>query len=345
MNADTPAALDAGREVLREAAACLGRAADGLGDDFVGAAMALSQPDSFTIVIGVGKSGHIGNKLAAGLMGVGHRAFFIHPQEALHGDLGMASHATLAILLSHSGTTDELMVLAPALKEFGCRIALITAYKDCPLADYSDWVIETLVDEEAGLHRLAPTSSSTTTLSIGDALMIASLNLRGFTADEFRRFHPGGLLGKKLKKVRDLMTPIERLAWLSPDDSIYDVLETVALGRRGFGVVAAKSRDDKVRADEVGVISDGDIRNAARDRDGFHTKTAAAIMTSKPTAIDADALMGDALRLMETHRYTFLLCTDADGLLVGAVQIHDLVASDLDITARADRLPNGGAGR
>jgi arabinose-5-phosphate isomerase len=335
-------ALKAGREVLREAAACLGRAADSLGDDFVSAAEALSRPDSFTIVIGVGKSGHIGNKLVAGLTGVGHRAVFIHPQEALHGDLGMASHATLAILLSHSGNTEELMVLAPALKEFDCRIALITAFRDCALARYSDWVIETRVDEEAGLHRLAPTSSSTTTLSVGDALMIASVNLRGFTVDEFRRYHPGGLLGKKLKKVRELMTPVERLAWLHPDDSIFDVLETVALGRRGFGVVARKARGDKVRADEVGVISDGDIRNAARDREGFHDKTAAAIMTGKPTAIDADALMGDALRLMETYRYSFLLCTDADGLLVGAVQIHDLVASDLDITARADRLPNGG---
>ncbi len=333
--------LEAGREVLREAAACLGRAADGLGDDFVQTAQALSRDDSFTIIIGVGKSGHIGNKLAAGLTGVGHRAVFIHPQEALHGDLGMASHATLAVLLSHSGTTEELMVLAPALKEFGCQIALITAVKECPLAGYSDWVIETLVDEEAGLHRLAPTSSSTTTLSIGDALMIASLNLRGFTADEFRRFHPGGLLGKKLKKVRDLMTPVERLAWLKPDDSIFDVLEKVALGRRGFGVVSRRPHGEAVRADEVGVISDGDIRNAARDRDGFQTKTAAAIMTSKPTAIDADALMGDALRLMETHRFTFLLCTDGDGMLVGAVQIHDLVASDLDVTARADRLPNG----
>ena len=171
--------------------------------------------------------------------------------------------------------------------------------------------------------------------------MIASLNLRGFTTEEFRRFHPGGLLGKKLKKVRDLMTPVERLAWLGPEDSIFDVLEKVALGRRGFGVVSDRSRNEAVRADEVGVISDGDIRNAARDRDGFHNKTAAAIMTPKPTAIDADALMGDALRLMETYRYTFLLCTDSDGTLVGAVQIHDLVASDLDVTARADRLPNG----
>jgi len=337
-------ALEAGREVLREASTCLERAADGLGDDFIGAAKALSKDESFTIVIGVGKSGHIGNKFAAGLIGTGHRAVFVHPQEALHGDLGMAIHATLAVLLSHSGTTEELMVLAPALKEFGCRIALITAERDCALARYSDWVIETKVDEEAGLHRLAPTSSSTTTLSICDALMIASLNLRGFTVDEFRRYHPGGLLGKKLKKVRDLMTPVERLAWLKPDDSIFDVLETVAMGRRGFGVVSAKRQGEAVRAAEVGVISDGDIRNAARDRDGFHTQTAAAIMTKKPTAIDADALLGDALRLMETYRYTFLLCTDGDGVLVGAVQIHDLVSSDLEITSRADRLPNGGTG-
>jgi arabinose-5-phosphate isomerase len=324
---------------------CLNRAADNLGDDFVGAAKAMSEPESFTIVTGVGKSGHIGNKFASSLISAGHRAVFVHPQEALHGDLGMAIHATFAVLLSHSGTTDELMVIAPALKEFGCRIALITAERDCLLARYSDWVIETKVEAEAGLHRLMPTSSSTTTLSICDALMIASLNLRGFTVDEFRRYHPGGLLGKKLKKVRDLMTPVERLAWLNPGDTIYDVLETVAMGRRGFGVVSDKPRGEAVRADEVGVISDGDIRNAARDRDGFHGKTAGAIMTTKPKSIEAEALMGDALRMMETFRYSFLLCTDGDGLLVGAVQIHDLVSSDLDVTARADRLPNGGAGR
>ena len=175
--------LAAGREVLTEGSACLARAAEGLGEDFLAAVAALAAPESMTVVTGVGKSGHIGNKVVASLVSTGHRAAFMHPQEALHGDLAVARDATLAILLSHSGSTEELMVLAPALREFGARIVTITANRNCALARHSDWIVETLVDAEAGLHSLAPTSSSTTTLSLCDAMMIASLNLRGFTPE------------------------------------------------------------------------------------------------------------------------------------------------------------------
>ena len=334
-------ALEAAREVLAEGAGCLARAAEGLDADFLGAAAALAEKGSVTLVLGVGKSGHIGGKVAASLVSTGHRAAFVHPQEALHGDLGMADGATLAVLLSHSGQTEELMVLAPALRDFGCRIALVTARRGCALARYADWTIETLVEEEAGLHRLLPTSSSTTTLSICDALMIASLNLRGFTPEEFRLYHPGGLLGRKLKKVREVMTPVAALPWLGPEATIWDVLETVSLGRRGFGVVSERAKGEPVAAASVGVISDGDIRQAARDRESFASKTAGQIMTRKPLAIAEEALMLDALRLMEAHRFTFLLCTDGDGTLTGAVHMHDIVASDLDVPVRADRLPGG----
>jgi arabinose-5-phosphate isomerase len=331
--------LAAGREVLTEGSACLARAAEGLGEDFLAAVAALAAPESMTVVTGVGKSGHIGNKVVASLVSTGHRAAFMHPQEALHGDLAVARDATLAILLSHSGSTEELMVLAPALREFGARIVTITAHRNCALARHSDWIVETLVDAEAGLHRLAPTSSSTTTLSLCDAMMIASLNLRGFTPEEFRRFHPGGLLGKKLKTVAEVMTPVAALPWLKPDDTIWDVLEAISLGRRGFAVVSEAPRSDDVAADAVGVISDGDIRQAARDRAAFGSRTAADIMTRRPKAIAAEAMMFDALHLMEENRYTFLLVTDAQGRLAGAVHMHDIVASDLDIAVRADRRP------
>jgi len=333
--------LEAGREVLTEGASCLERAARGLHDEFLAAARALAEPRSVTVVTGVGKSGHIGNKVVASLVSTGHRAAFMHPQEALHGDLGMARDATLAVLLSHSGQTPELMVLAPALREFGARIVTITAHRDCALKRHSDWVIETLVEEEAGLHRLAPTSSSTTTLSICDALMIASLNIRGFTPEEFRRFHPGGLLGKKLMKVAGVMTPAAALPWMKPADSIWDVLDAVTSGRRGFGIVCERERDEEVMAGEVGVISDGDIRKAASDRAAFGSKTAGEIMTAHPTSISEDALMIDALRLMEENRFSFLLCRDAAGHLTGAVHIHDIVARDLDVDVRRDRLPGG----
>jgi len=334
--------LAAGREVLTEGSACLARAADGLGEDFLDAVAALAAPESMTVVTGVGKSGHIGNKVVASLVSTGHRCAFMHPQEALHGDLAVARDATLAILLSHSGSTEELMVLAPALREFGARIVTITAHRNCALARHSDWIIESLVDAEAGLHRLAPTSSSTTTLSLCDAMMIASLNLRGFTPEEFRRFHPGGLLGKKLKTVAEVMTPVAALPWLKPDDTIWDVLEAISLGRRGFAVVSDEPRSDAVAVDAVGVISDGDIRQAARDRAAFGNRTARDIMTARPKTIGADAMMFDALHVMEENRYTFLLVTDAKGHLAGAVHMHDIVASDLDIAVRADRRPGAG---
>lgn len=331
--------LQAGREVLTEGAACLARAAQALGDDFLATARALAAPESGTVVLGVGKSGHIGAKFVSSLVSTGHRAAFLHPQEALHGDLGLAREASLAVLLSHSGATDELRLLAPALRAFGARIATITARRACPLAAASDWVIETAVEAEAGLHRLAPTSSSTTTLSLCDALMIASLNIRGFTPEEFRRFHPGGLLGRKLIKVAEVMTPAPRLPWLKPADGIWRVLEALTAGGRGFAVVCAGAPADGPPIGEVGVISEGDIRRALADRARFARLTAREVMTARPTAIAADALMLDALRLMETNRFTFLLCGDGEGRLAGAVHMHEILARDLHIVPRADRLP------
>jgi len=333
--------LAAGREVLTEGAACLTLAAEHLGEDFLAAAQHLANPESRTVVLGVGKSGHIGNKVVASLVSTGHRAVFIHPQEALHGDLAQARDATLAILLSHSGSTDELRVLAPSLRDLGAKIVTITAWRDCALAQASDWMIETRVEAEAGLHQLAPTSSSTTTLSLCDALMIASLNIRGFSPEEFRQFHPGGLLGRKLMKVREVMTPARRLPWLKPDDNIWQVLESITAGARGFALVSPTEPSSGLSLEEVGVISEGDIRRALADREGFASQTAGRMMTSGPTTISAEALMLDALRLMETNRFTFLLCTDDDGKLAGGVHMHEILARDLDIPVKSDRLPNG----
>jgi arabinose-5-phosphate isomerase len=322
------AVLAAGREVLDEAARCLGAAGRALGPDFVGAARAIADPGSFTLVMGVGKSGHIGRKVAASLVSTGHGAAFVHPVEAAHGDLGLAPHATLALLLSHSGASAELVGLAPVLAGFGVRIILVTRARACPLAAFADWVVATGVEAEAGPHRLAPTSSTTTTLALCDALTMASLAIRGFTPEEFRRFHPGGALGRRLLRVADLMTPLAELAWLPPEASIYDVLEAMP-GRRGFAVVSRVPRGPGVPIGAIGVISEGDIRRAARDRASFASRTAGAIMSTSPKSIAADAFAIDALRLMENHRIAFLLCTDAGGALVGAVHIHDIVATDV----------------
>ena len=334
--------LDAAREVLAEGAACLERAAGTLGGDFLAAARALAAADSRTVVLGVGKSGHIGTKFVASLVSTGHRAAFIHPQEALHGDLGQARDATLAVLLSHSGTTDELRILTPYLRALGARIATITAFRDCALADQSDWMIETRVEVEAGPHRLAPTSSTTTTMSLCDALMIASLTIRGFTPEQFRGLHPGGLLGRGLMAVREVMLQASDLPWVRPTDSIWEVLDVVTTGARGFAVVLEASPANEPPIDSVGVISDGDIRRALADRAGFAGLTAARIMTDAPMAVTTDALMFDALRLMESNRFTFLLC-EREGRLQGAVHMHEILARDLGVAVRSDRLPSAPA--
>lgn len=335
VTADRDAAIiAAGAEVLSEGADCLKGAADRLGADFTAATRALAAPDSFTMVAGVGKSGDIGRKFASSLLSTGHGAAFLHPTDALHGDIGIAEHATLAVLLSHSGNTAELVALVPVLKQFGVASALISRGRDCALAAYVDWIIETGVSAEAGIGGLAPTSSSSTTLVLCDALMMASLSLRGFTSEQFRRYHPSGMLGHELRKVSDLMISVERLVWLAPEASIYDVLERISLGGQGFGLVSTVPRGAGVPVDSLGFISDGDIRRAARDRAGFARKTAASIMSPAPKSISRDALAIEALRMMEEHEITSLLCVDDDATVVGAVHIHDIVSREMGFTSR-----------
>ena len=325
------AIIAAGAEVLHEGAACLAGAAERLDADFAAAARALAAPESFTMVLGVGKSGYVGRKLAASLLSTGHGAAFVHPTDALHGDLGIAEHATLAVLLSHSGNTDELVRVVPLIKQFGLASVLVTRARGCELARLVDWVLETGVVEEAGFGRLAPTSSSTTTMALCDALMMASAALRGLSPQQFRRYHPGGTLGLRLRRVAELMTPAERLVWLAPGTSIYEVLERISLGGRGFALVG-----DGAASEALGIITDGDIRRAAHDPVGFAAATAGSIMSRGPKAVPCEALAMEALRLMETHTITALLCVDEAGRVVGAVHIHDVLQRELGL---------GGAGR
>ncbi|MFQ5783943.1 MAG: KpsF/GutQ family sugar-phosphate isomerase [Alphaproteobacteria bacterium] len=320
----------AGAEVLQDGAACLVRAAERLSPDFAAAARALAAPESFTMVVGVGKSGDIGRKFVSSLLSTGHGAAFLHPTDALHGDIGIAEHATHAVLLSHSGNTRELVALSPLIKQFGVAATLITHGRDCTLAEHADWIIETGVSAEAGIGGLAPTSSSTTTLALCDALMIASLSLRGFTSDQFARYHPGGMLGRRLRRVSDVMIPREALVWLAPSTGIYDVLERITRGGHGFAVVGEAAA---THIESVGIITDGDVRRAAGDRDGFAAKTAGTIMSRAPKSIAADALAIEAIRLMEEYAYTSLLCADDAGRVVGAVHLHDVVSRELGLAA------------
>ncbi len=323
--------IAAGAAVLGEGADCLGHAADLLGADFTAAVRALAAIDSFALVVGVGKSGYIGRKLVAGLLSTGHGASFLHPTDALHGDLGIIDHATLAILLSHSGNTAELLTLIPMIRQFGVKSVLIAKGRNCKLEPYVDWIIETGVAEESGIGGMAPTSSSTTTLALCDALMMASLSLRGFSAEAFRRYHPGGMLGQKLRRVGDQMLPLESLTWLAPDTAMAGLIAAITEGGQGFAIVSEKPSSAGVRPDEVGFISDGDIRRAAQDRDRFDSATASSIMSPSPLSVPANGFAIEALRMMEEHAVTSLLCVDDGGAIVGAVHIHSIVARELGL--------------
>lgn len=337
---DDETIIAAGREVLDEGAGCLSAASRGLGEDFAAAVRALTATDSFALVVGVGKMGFIGRKLVASLLSTGHGATFLHPTDALHGDLGIIDHATLAILLSNSGNTNELLTLIPIVRQFGIKSALITKSRDCRLAPHMDWIIETGVAEESGIGGMAPTSSTTTTLALCDALMMASLSLRGFSTDAFRRYHPGGMLGQQMRLVGDEMLPLERLTWVAPDTGILDVIAQITTDGQGFGIVSERPKGPGVRPDEVGFISDGDIRRAAQDRDGFAAMTAASVMSSSPQAVPANAFAIEALRLMEQRAITSLLCTDDDGAIVGAVHIHGIVARELGLEPARGQAPD-----
>ena len=330
-NLDDSEIIAAGGAVLTEGAQCLGHAADLLGADFTAAVRALAASDSFALVVGVGKSGYIGRKLVTSLLSTGHGASFLHPTDALHGDLGIIDHATLAILLSHSGNTVELLTLIPMIRQFGVKSVLIAKGRDCKLEPYVDWIIETGVAEESGIGGMAPTSSSTTTLALCDALMMASLSLRGFSAEAFRRYHPGGMLGQKLRRVGDEMLTLESLTWLSPDTAMDGLLAAITEGGQGFAIVSEKPRSSGVRPDEVGFISDGDIRRAAQDRNRFDSATAGSIMSASPLSVPANAFAIEALRMMEEHAVTSLLCVDDLGAIVGAVHIHSIVARELGL--------------
>ncbi len=323
--------IAAGGAVLTEGADCLHRAAGLLGADFTAAVRALAAPDSFALVVGVGKSGYIGRKLVASLLSTGHGASFLHPTDALHGDLGIVDHATLAILLSHSGNTDELLTLIPLVRQFGIKSVLIAKARDCKLAPYVDWIVETGVAEESGIGGMAPTSSTTATLALCDALMIASLGLRGFSADAFRRYHPGGVLGRKLRRVGDEMLPLESLAWVTPDTAMERLIGAITEGGQGFAIVCAQPRESGVRPGEVGFVSDGDIRRAALDRNRFEGATAGSIMSPSPLSVPANSFAIEAMRMMEEHAVNSLLCVDEAGAIVGAVHIHSIVARELGL--------------
>jgi len=272
------------------------------------------------VVTGMGKSGHIGSKLAATLASTGTPAFFVHPGEASHGDLGMITGEDVVIAISNSGNTGEVVTILPLIKRKGAPLISMTGNPDSTLAQQAATNLDVSVDAEACPMGLAPTSSTTATLVMGDALAVALLEARGFSAEDFAFSHPGGNLGRRLLlKVSDLMHTGDRLPRVGQDTLMSQAL--LEISRKGLGMTAIV--DDEGRA--IGVFTDGDLRRTLDQNLDVHTTAIGAVMTSHCKTVSPDILAAEALNIMDAGKINGLLVTDPDKRLVGALNMHDLL--------------------
>ena len=272
------------------------------------------------VVLGMGKSGHIGGKLAATLASTGTPAFFVHPGEAGHGDLGMMMPGDCIIALSNSGETEEINRLLPAIKRRGLDLIAITGNGESTLARAADIHLDAGVDAEACPLGLAPTASTTAALAMGDAVAIALLDARGFTAEDFARSHPGGRLGRRLLlRIEDLMHTGAAIPAVAPTTSMADAL--LEMTRKGLGMTAVIDSDRRV----MGIFTDGDLRRALDEGVDVHTTAIDAVMTPDPRCVEVSQLAAEALAVMERHSINGLLVNDASGCLSGALNMHDLL--------------------
>ena len=272
------------------------------------------------IVVGMGKSGHIARKIAATLASTGTPSFFVHPGEASHGDMGMITSEDVVLALSNSGETSEVVTLLPLLKRMGTPLVSMTGNPDSSLARDADAHVNTGVDKEACPLDLAPTSSTTTALVMGDALAIALLEARGFTAEDFAFSHPGGSLGKRLLlKVKDVMHSGRRIPEVAQGTKISEAL--LEMTHKGLGMTSIVDEDRKV----VGIFTDGDLRRALDKGVNLRQTDIDDVMTSHCKTISPDILAAEALKIMDDRKINALICVDTDNQPVGAINMHDLL--------------------
>ncbi|MFC4159925.1 KpsF/GutQ family sugar-phosphate isomerase [Chitinimonas lacunae] len=311
--------IELAREVLQIEADAIRAVASRLNGDFARAHALILACHGRVVVSGIGKSGHVGRKLAATLASTGTPAFFMHPSEAAHGDLGMITKDDVVLALSNSGESDELVALLPALKRKGISIVAMTGNANSTLARAATVHLDSRVDKEACPLNLAPTASTTASLALGDALAVALLDARGFGREDFALSHPGGSLGRKLLvHVRDLMHGGEGLPVVRTGAHIKDALFEIT--RKGVGLTAVIDEHEHL----VGVFTDGDLRRAI-DRDiDLKNVPIERVMTREPKCIEADRLAAEAVQVMERGKVYALLVMD-EGRLVGVIRMHDLL--------------------
>ena len=290
------------------------------GEGFVRAVQAMLACRGRTIVMGMGKSGHVGRKIAATLASTGTPSFFVHPAEASHGDLGMVTAGDVVLAISNSGESDELAALLPALRRLSVTLVAMTGKPQSALARHADIVLSCAVDQEACPLNLAPTASTTAQMALGDALAVALLDARGFVEADFARSHPGGSLGRKLlMHVRDLMRSGDALPLVAPTASMSQMLREMSA--KGLGFTAVADADGQV----LGIFTDGDLRRLIERGVDLLPLTAQEVMHRSPRLVREDALAVDAAGLMEQHRITSVIVVDEAGCITGALNSNDLM--------------------
>ncbi len=302
-----------------EAAALQGLKAR-VGTSFVAAVRAILACRGRVVVMGMGKSGHVGRKIAATLASTGTPALFVHPAEASHGDLGMVTAGDVVLAISNSGESDELAAILPAIKRLLVTLIAMTGRPESTLARHADLVLSCAVDQEACPLNLAPTASTTAQMALGDALAVALLDARGFREEDFARSHPGGALGRKLlTHVHDVMRLGDAVPAVAPETGLVDTMREMT--RKGLGATAIVDGQRRV----LGIFTDGDLRRLIEAGRDLRELRAGDVLHPTPRTVRADALAVEAADLMELHRITSVLVVDAEGHLVGALNSNDLM--------------------
>jgi arabinose-5-phosphate isomerase len=315
---DTTSALELARKVLRIEADAIASLIDRIGEDFERALDLLYECRGRVIVTGMGKSGIICRKIAATLSSTGTSAWFLHPAEAIHGDLGAIREDDVVLALSHSGETEELLRLLESIRRIGARLIALTGYPGSTLARAADVTLDCGIAEEACPMNLVPTASTTAALALGDALAMTLLVRKGFGEEQFASFHPGGKLGRRLLRVENAMHGGEAAPVVVTSALMADVIHEMSSKRLGMTCVV----DDHRRL--VGVFTDGDLRRLMSRTPDVLILTAGQAMTPRPITIPRQLLAVEALKIMETHKITSIVVVDPDGFVEGVVHLHDL---------------------
>ncbi len=319
-NSAAQRAIALAQETLEIEAAAVRGLKDRIGENFAKAVDMVLAIRGRVVVMGMGKSGHIGRKMAATFASTGTPAMFVHPAEASHGDLGMITAQDLVLAISNSGESQEMAVLLPVLKRLGAPLIAMTGHAQSTMAQHADLWLDSAVAKEACPLNLAPTASTTAQMALGDALAVALLDARGFRAEDFARSHPGGALGRKLlTHVSDVMRSGDAIPRVLPEASFSDLMREMSA--KGLGAAAIVDGNDQV----LGIFTDGDLRRLVEQGKDLRSSLAGDVMHRTPRTIGLGALAVEAADLMESHRITSVLVLDAQGRLCGAVSSNDLM--------------------